>query len=269
MAEIVSFMHWAIATGKEVIRSVVEMVRSRANIQIWQNEFTQDLITHEGVCRGALASDEKHGRTLIWAKQTILASGGVGQIYRESTNPGVATGDGIAMALRAGAQTRDMEFMQFHPTVLYIAGSSRSLITEAVRGEGGHLVDRNGHRFMKDYDPRGELAPRDVVSQAIVSQMELTKHPNVYLKLDHLDADFVRGRFPSIYAGCKKFGIDITTDRIPVRPGAHYMIGGISVDTNGQTFHTQFVGCRRSNEQWPPRRKPFGIEQFAGRTRIR
>lgn len=223
------------ATGKEVIRSVVEMVRSRANIQIWQNEFTQDLITHEGVCRGALASDEKHGRTLIWAKQTILASGGVGQIYRESTNPGVATGDGIAMALRAGAQTRDMEFMQFHPTVLYIAGSSRSLITEAVRGEGGHLVDRNGHRFMKDYDPRGELAPRDVVSQAIVSQMELTKHPNVYLKLDHLDADFVRGRFPSIYAGCKKFGIDITTDRIPVRPGAHYMIGGISVDTNGQT----------------------------------
>jgi len=223
------------ATGKEVIRSIVEMVRSRRNIQIWQNEFTQDLIVHDGVCRGALASDEKHGRTLIWAKHTILAAGGVGQIYRESTNPSVATGDGIAMALRAGAEMRDMEFMQFHPTVLYIAGSSRSLITEAVRGEGGHLVDRSGYRFMKDYDARGELAPRDVVSQSIVSQMELTKHPNVYLKLDHLDADFVRNRFPSIYAGCKKFGIDITSDRIPVRPGAHYMIGGISVDTNGAT----------------------------------
>jgi len=223
------------ATGKEVIRSIVELVRSRRNIQIWQNEFTQDLIVHDGVCCGALASDEKHGRTLIWAKHTILASGGVGQIYRESTNPDVATGDGIAMALRAGAEMRDMEFMQFHPTVLYIAGSSRSLITEAVRGEGGHLVDRSGYRFMKDYDPRGELAPRDVVSQAIVSQMELTKHPNVYLKLDHLDPEFVRSRFPSIYAGCKKFGIDITSDRIPVRPGAHYMIGGISVDTSGAT----------------------------------
>ncbi|MEW4454205.1 L-aspartate oxidase [Bremerella sp. JC817] len=223
------------STGKEVIRSVVEMVRSLPNIQIWQNEFTQDLITHDGVCRGALASDEKHGRTLIWAKQTILASGGVGQIYRESTNPGVATGDGIAMALRAGAETRDMEFMQFHPTVLYIAGSSRSLISEAVRGEGGHLVDRNGYRFMTDYDPRGELAPRDIVSQAIVSQMEKTRHPNVYLTLKHLDADFVKRRFPGIYASCMKFGIDITIDRIPVRPGAHYMIGGISVDTDGQT----------------------------------
>lgn len=223
------------ATGKEVIRSVVEMVRSRPNTQIWQNEFTQDLITHEGVCRGALASDEKHGRTLIWAKQTILASGGVGQIYRESTNPGVATGDGIAMALRAGAEARDMEFMQFHPTVLYIAGSSRSLITEAVRGEGGYLVDRNGYRFMTDYDSRGELAPRDIVSQAIVSQMEKTRHTNVYLTLNHLDPAFVRRRFPGIDAACRKFGIDITTDRIPVRPGAHYMIGGITVDEQGQT----------------------------------
>jgi len=223
------------ATGKEVIRSVVARVRSQSNIQIWQNEFTQDLITHNGICRGALASDEKHGRTLIWAKQTILASGGVGQIYRESTNPGVATGDGIAMALRAGAETRDMEFMQFHPTVLYIAGSSRSLITEAVRGEGGHLVDRNGYRFMFDYDQRGELAPRDIVSQSIVSQMELTRHPCVYLKLDHLDAKFVQSRFPGISKSCQKFGIDITTDRVPVRPGAHYMIGGITIDEQGQT----------------------------------
>lgn len=223
------------STGKEVIRAVVAMVRSRPNIQIWQNEFTQDLITHQGACHGALASDEKHGRTLIWAKQTILASGGVGQIYRESTNPDVATGDGIAMALRAGAKTRDMEFMQFHPTVLYIAGSSRSLITEAVRGEGGHLVDRNGYRFMHDYDPRGELAPRDIVSQAIVSQMEKTGHPSVYLTLKHLDPHFVRRRFPGIYASCQKFGIDITQDRIPVRPGAHYMIGGIEVDTDGRT----------------------------------
>lgn len=223
------------ATGKEVIRAMVAKVRSCENIQIWQNEFTLDLITHEGVCRGALASDEKHGRTLIWAKQTILCTGGVGQIYRESTNPKVATGDGLAMALRAGAEVRDMEFMQFHPTVLYIAGSSRSLITEAIRGEGGHLVDKNGHRFMTDYDPRGELAPRDIVSKAIVSQMEVTQHPNVYLSLRHMDPKFVMARFPGIRQACAKFAIDITQDRIPVRPGAHYMIGGITVDMQGQT----------------------------------
>lgn len=223
------------ATGREVIRAVVERTRSQENIQIWQNEFTLDLITHEGECRGALASDQKHGRTLIWAKQTILATGGVGQIYRESTNPKVATGDGLALAIRAGAQLRDMEFMQFHPTVLYIAGSGRSLITEAIRGEGAYLIDRSGNRFMADYDLRGELAPRDVVSQAIVSQMERTKAPCVFLSLSHLDADFVRKRFPGIAQACGKFGIDITKDRVPVRPGAHYMIGGLTVDLEGRT----------------------------------
>ncbi|TWT31824.1 L-aspartate oxidase [Blastopirellula retiformator] len=223
------------STGREVIRAVVERARSRENIQIWQNEFTLDLITHEGECRGALASDQKHGRTLIWAKQTILATGGVGQIYRESTNPKVATGDGLALAIRAGAQLRDMEFMQFHPTVLYIAGSGRSLITEAIRGEGAYLVDRSGNRFMADYDLRGELAPRDVVSQAIVSQMERTKSPCVFLSLSHLDAGFVQKRFPGIAQACAKFGIDITKDRVPVRPGAHYMIGGLTVDVDGRT----------------------------------
>jgi L-aspartate oxidase len=122
------------------------------------------------------------------------------------------------VAFRAGAELRDMEFMQFHPTVLYIAGSSRSLITEAIRGEGAYLVDRSGYRFMLDYDERGELAPRDVVSQAIVSQMEKTRHPCVFLDLSHLDPRFVRSRFPGINDTCGKFGIDITKDRIPVRP---------------------------------------------------
>jgi L-aspartate oxidase len=139
------------------------------------------------------------------------------------------------MAYRAGAQLRDMEFTQFHPTVLYIAGGSRSLITEAVRGEGGWLVDKDDHRFMPDYDPRAELAPRDVVSQSIVSQMEKTRHPCVYLDVTHLDAAFVLKRFPGIAAACKQFGIDITKDKIPVRPGAHYMIGGVTIDTVGQT----------------------------------
>jgi L-aspartate oxidase len=172
---------------------------------------------------------------LVWAKQTILCTGGAGQLYRESTNPAVATADGHAMAYRAGAELRDMEFMQFHPTVLYIAGSSRSLITEAIRGEGAYLVDRNGYRFMDDYDQRGELAPRDVVSQAIVSQMEKSRHTNVYLDMSHLDPQFVMNRFPGIAATCAEFGIDITKDRIPVRPGAHYMIGGVTVDLEGRT----------------------------------
>jgi L-aspartate oxidase len=171
----------------------------------------------------------------VWAKQTILCTGGAGQVYRETTNPDVATGDGHALAYRAGAELRDMEFMQFHPTVLYIAGSSRNLITEAMRGEGALLVNRSGERFMPQYDERAELAPRDVVSRAIVTEMERTRHPNVYLDLSHLDPKRVRSRFPGIAAVCAEFGIDITRDRIPVRPGAHYMIGGVTVDHGGRT----------------------------------
>jgi L-aspartate oxidase len=172
---------------------------------------------------------------MVWARQTILCTGGTGQLYRETTNPSVATGDGHALAYRAGAELRDLEFMQFHPTVLYIAGSSRSLISEAMRGEGAHLVDAHGHRFMSEYDQRAELAPRDVVAQAIVGQMEKTRHPNVYLDLSHLDPSFVRSRFPGIGEACAKFGIDIAKDPIPVRPGAHYMIGGATVDRQGAT----------------------------------
>ncbi|MCA9123488.1 MAG: L-aspartate oxidase [Planctomycetales bacterium] len=223
------------ATGKEVMRAVIEWTRRLRNVEILERTFTLDLLTHEGICRGALVADASGAKTLVWAKQTILCTGGIGQVYRESTNPPVATGDGHAIAFRAGAELRDMEFVQFHPTVLYIAGSSRSLITEAIRGEGGRLIDRQGHRFMLDYDERAELAPRDIVSQAIASQMEKTRHPNVYLDLSHLDPEFVLKRFPGIAAACGKFGIDITRDPIPVRPGAHYMIGGLTVDQNGAT----------------------------------
>ena len=223
------------ATGKEVMRAVIDRTRRQQNIEIWEDTFTLDLLTDAGVCRGAAVADSTGRKIMIWAKQTILCTGGIGQVYRESTNPPIATADGHALALRAGAELRDMEFVQFHPTVLYIAGSSRSLITEAIRGEGGRLVDREGHRFMDDYDERAELAPRDVVSQAIVTQMEKTRHPNVYLDLTHLDADFVKGRFPGITGVCAKFGLDVARDRIPVRPGAHYMIGGVSVDLQGAT----------------------------------
>ncbi len=223
------------ATGKEVMRAMIDHIRQRKGTLIWEDTFTLDLLTHENVCRGAIVWNRSHGKTMIWAKQTILCTGGAGQIYRETTNPDVATGDGYAIALRAGAELLDMEFMQFHPTVLYIAGSSRSLITEAMRGEGGRLVDRDGVRFMPHFDPRAELAPRDVVSRAIVAQMEKTRHPNVYLDVSHLDAGFVRRRFPGINKICAEFGLDITHDPIPVRPGAHYMIGGVRVDQDGRT----------------------------------
>lgn len=223
------------ATGQEVMRALIQRVQETPHIETWEKCFTLDLLTDEGQCRGAIVWHPERGKLLIWAKETILATGGAGQLYRETTNPQVATADGHAMAYRAGAELRDMEFVQFHPTVLYIAGTSRHLITEAIRGEGAFLVDRHGNRFMGDYDPRMELAPRDVVSQAIVAQMEKTSHPNVYLSLAHLDPQRVRQRFPGIDRLCRQFDLDITHDPIPVRPGAHYMVGGATVDTSGRT----------------------------------
>jgi L-aspartate oxidase len=223
------------ATGFEVMRAMIERVRSAANVTVWEKTFTLDLMVHEGRCVGAHVARQRKEKILVWSKQTILASGGCGMVYRETTNPPVATGDGMAAAYRAGAELRDMEFMQFHPTVLYVAGSSRHLISEAVRGEGAYLRDKNGDRFMPAEDPRAELAPRDVVAQAIVRTMERTQHPNVYLDLSHLDAAKVMERFPGIAKVCRDFGLDITRDLIPVRPGAHYMMGGVTVDLQGRT----------------------------------
>jgi len=223
------------ATGREVMRAVIEQARRLENLAVWPDTFTIDLVTHEGRCRGAIVWNPAHGKTIVWARRTILATGGAGQLYRESTNPPGVGGDGMALAWRAGAELRDMEFMQFHPTVLYIAGGARSLITEAVRGAGAHLVDRDGRRFMPEFDPRAELAPRDVVSRAITVVMQRTHHANVYLDLAHLDADMVRRRFPGMAEICAKFGLDLARDRIPVRPGAHYMIGGVTVDDTGRT----------------------------------
>ena len=229
------------ATGKEIMRAMRGYARETLKAQIWENTFTIDLLTDndaqegEPVCHGALVWNCDHGKTFVWAKQTILCTGGAGQVYRESTNPNVATGDGHAIAYRAGVELADMEFMQFHPTVLYIAGSSRSLITEAIRGEGALLIDTNDRRFMPDYDERAELAPRDIVSRSIVQQMEKTQHNCVYLDLRHLDSEFVLNRFPSIAKRCLEFDIDLTRDTIPVRPGAHYLIGGVVVDEQGAT----------------------------------
>jgi L-aspartate oxidase len=223
------------ATGKEVMRALIERARSLPNADFWEQTFIIDLLTDGGECRGAIVWNKEHGKTIIWAKQTILATGGAGQIFRETTNPVIATADGHAVAYRAGAVLRDMEFMQFHPTVLYIAGSSRHLITEAVRGEGAYLRDCTGYRFMGDYSPQFELAPRDEVSHAIAVQMDRTRHSCVYLDLSHLDPRLVRERFPHIGKVCADFGLDITRDLIPVRPGAHYMIGGAVTDSQGRT----------------------------------
>jgi L-aspartate oxidase len=217
------------------MRAIIARARQTPNLTLWDRTFTIDLLTHDGACVGALLARPSGDKLLVWAKQTILASGGAGMVYRETTNPPVATGDGMAAAYRAGAELRDMEFMQFHPTVLYVAGSSRFLISEAVRGEGAYLRDKNGDRFMLAEDSRAELAPRDVVAQAIVRCMERTRHPNVYLDLSHLDAARVHQRFPGIEKVCRGFGLDITRDLIPVRPGAHYMVGGVTVDAQGRT----------------------------------
>jgi L-aspartate oxidase len=223
------------ATGFEVMRAIIAKARQATNVTIWDDTFTLDLLTHDGICFGAVLARPNGEHVLVWAKQTIIASGGAGTVYRETTNPPVATGDGIAAAWRAGADVRDLEFMQFHPTILYVAGSARFLITEAVRGEGAYLRDKDGRRFMSEIDPRAERATRDVVARAIFEVMKRTQHPNVYLDLSQLDPAHLRKRFPGIAQVCRKFGLDITKDRIPVRPGAHYTIGGVVVDLDGRT----------------------------------
>lgn len=223
------------ATGKEIMRAMIARIRASATSQIWERTFTIDLLTDAGQCVGAIVWNERHGKTIVWAKRVVLCTGGAGRLFRETTNPDIATADGHAIAFRAGAELRDMEFMQFHPTVLYIAGSARHLISEAVRGEGAHLIDCQGRRFMPDYDPAAELAPRDIVSQSITAQMEKTQHPCVYLQLSHLSPQLIADRFPHISRVCAKFGLDLARDRIPVRPGAHYMIGGLTISRHAET----------------------------------
>ena len=235
------------ATGQELARTLIRTVRSRENIRLAERTFVVDLLTDEKRCVGAIVMlDGK--LQIIWAKRTVLASGGAGQLYRESTNPKIATADGHAMSYRAGARMREMEMVQFHPTTLYVAGSSRALITEAVRGEGAYLVDRNGYRFMADYHPAGELAPRDVVSRAIVKQIQKTNFTHVYLDVRHLPRAEFRDRFPGLAKLVDQFEIDVSKDLIPIHPAAHYMIGGVDADEHGRSslpglYAVGEVGC--------------------------
>ncbi|MDP6693886.1 MAG: L-aspartate oxidase, partial [Phycisphaerales bacterium] len=222
------------ATGREMQRVLIESLRSNELITLFPNTFALDIVTADGEAYGVLARSASGSIVLFTANQIIVATGGGGQLYRETTNPTIATADGVAMGFRAGATVRDMEFFQFHPTCLYIAGAARVLISEIVRGHGGVLRDRNGQRFMPEAHPDAELAPRDVVSRAAFRRMIQTNDTNVYLDLSALDDD-PHKLFPGISKMCNFFGIDIAKDPVPVRPGAHYMIGGLLVDSDGRT----------------------------------
>ena len=221
------------ATGAEIRDTLRRAAEAHPNIDLWPRTFLVDLLTDEGGCRGALLKTPE-GLRAVWAGAVVLATGGYSQVFRESTNAPGATGDGVAAALRAGATIRDLEFVQFHPTTLYLAGVPRFLISEAVRGEGAHLVDDRGRRFLLETDPRGELAPRDVVSRAIQRQLARPDVTGIYLDMAHL-GERVLKRFPGIAASCRAHGLVLARDRIPIRPAAHYTIGGVAVDLRGAT----------------------------------
>jgi len=231
-------------TGRAIAEVLIDKVRNSPNIRVIESFFTIDLLTdNENRCVGILGRDRDRRLQIVWAANTILATGGDGQLYRETTNPPGATADGLAMAYRAGAVLRDLEFVQFHPTTLYIAGASRALITETLRGEGAYLLDTKGRRFMKDYDEAGELAPRDVVSRAILAQMRETDATHVYLDVRHLDKEYFAKRFPLISDLCESFDIDVSHDLIPVRPSAHYMVGGVKTDALARTNIENLYAC--------------------------
>lgn len=230
-------------TGAEIQRLLIAKAGSMEKLEVHEETFVLDLVTHGTSVRGVIAWSHSQGYHVIWAGSTILACGGVGRVYRESSNPKSATGDGHALAYRAGARMRGMEFVQFHPTVLYVAGMARFLVSETARGEGGKLVDRTGERFMPSYHPDAELAPRDVVSRAIVQQLGKVRDSNVYLDMRHLSEERLKTRFPVIYRACGEFDIDMANDLIPVHPACHYMVGGIETDSTGRTSLEGLYAC--------------------------
>ncbi|MHC5060738.1 MAG: L-aspartate oxidase [Planctomycetota bacterium] len=232
------------STGRAIAEALIRKVRQQPNINVIENFFVIDIITNaDDECIGVIGCGKGGGLQIIWAENTILATGGAGILYRETTNPKVATADGLAMAYRAGAVLRDMEFMQFHPTTLYIAGASRALITETLRGEGAILLDSQHNRFMSEYHKAGELAPRDVVSRAILDRMLKTGSTHVYLDIRHFDKKHFMKRFPLISELCENFDIDVSKELIPVRPSAHYMVGGIKTDVQARTNIKNLYAC--------------------------
>lgn len=231
------------ATGRETVKALAAIAAGRPNITFLQNAFLVDLLVDQGRAAGALVLQREY--KLIAAKSIILCTGGVGQVYAQSTNPTVATGDGVAAALRAGAAVRDMEFIQFHPTGLYTQPieSRAFLISEAVRGEGARLVNAAGQRFMEGRHPMGELAPRDIVARGIVEEMARTATDHVFLDITFLDAQTLSARFPTIYGECLRRGIDMAAHPIPVCPAQHYIMGGVSTDLYGMSTLPGLYAC--------------------------
>lgn len=246
-------LHAADTTGHAIVTTLALQVLQRENIQVFNQTFVLDLWVEGRQCKGACLSQSVSEDTqslprIRWvgARAVVLATGGGGQVFSQTTNPAASTGDGIAMAWRAGAQLRDLEFFQFHPTALTKPGAPRFLISEAVRGEGAQLLDSKGHRFAFDYHPDGELAPRDVVSRAIFNHLQKDEVPEdrVWLDLSSIDPDHIRYRFPNIIRVCNHWGVDLFKAPIPVSPAAHYWMGGITCGLNSETTiqHLYAVG---------------------------
>jgi L-aspartate oxidase len=229
-------LHSGDATGAEIQNTLSAIVRRSDGVRLFEDRFLVDLLTAGERCVGALVYDPiSHDLEVFWADAVVLATGGAGQMFRVTTNPSIATGDGVAAAWRAGADIADLEFVQFHPTALDSASTPKALITEALRGEGAYLLDCDENRFMVDAHPLAELAPRDVVSREIYKVMARCGRPNVWLDARHLGEANLRTRYPTVWEKCSEAGLDISRDLIPVAPAAHYMIGGVRVDLDGRT----------------------------------
>jgi L-aspartate oxidase len=224
------------STGREISRTLYKKAASLPNVGFRSFAAITDLLVEDGIVTGAVACDQTEKRQArIRAKAVLLATGGLGRVFKNTTNPDVATGDGVATAYRAGAIISDIEFVQFHPTALYVPDAPRFLLSEALRGEGGYLRNGAGERFMPAYHKLAELAPRDVVSRSILAEMNRTGEECVYLDLTHLESEWVRRRFPRIYSTCLHYGVDITAAPAPVHPAAHYAMGGVKTDLQGRT----------------------------------
>ncbi len=222
------------ATGAEIERALITALRARSSIVLYEETYVSELLMQDGVCVGVQAVDRDGRSFALHSRATVLANGGAGGLWLRTSNPSGATADGLALALRAGAALADLEFMQFHPTVLMVNATSH-LISEAVRGEGAYLRNHAGERFMLRYSPQAELAPRDVVARAILNEMLVEQTDCQYLDLRHLPADKMHARFPTISAICRQHGLDLAADLLPIAPAAHYCMGGVMVDTYGQT----------------------------------
>ncbi len=231
------------ATGAEIVRGLSELVKTVPNITVLENHFVAELLTDGNQCFGIVSLNSKNKKVLVQAKAVVLATGGTGQLFRYTTNPLIATGDGISLAYRAGAEIQDMEFIQFHPTALYYPGAPRFLISEAVRGEGAVLRNTKGEPFMQHYHELGDLAPRDIVARAIVTEIEKTGSQYVYLDFTHESEDKIKHRFPTIYHTCLRYGLNMVHDWIPVAPAAHYTMGGVKTNLSGETNINGLYAC--------------------------